>query len=136
MISELNTAFQTLLSSSLPSVTSWDHISFGILPNEAPKGFTMLMKVDPVSLSLNEYFWGVGILVSGTSKEDLDAQVFELIDNIILTFNKPRQCTGLGRVEIEGSVDVEQPQTYAQQSNVSTTTGFFTSVTFMVKTTS
>lgn len=123
---------QTILT-ALTDVEDWDSITFGILPNEDPKGFLFPVSIESVGASRQIISYGVGILVSALTLEGLNDVSIGIAKAISLGFNTNPQCTENGALTLEGSIDIEPPQSYSNQSSVSNTNGFFTSVTFILR---
>lgn len=112
---------------------NFDHISFGILPDEDPKGFMQLNSVNPQGKQSNNVSVLIGILYSSDTIEGLNSQIYSDIE-IILDRYQGNQSVCLGNdasdVKLGSTIEVSMPQTYANRGRISDTDGFFTSVAF------
>jgi hypothetical protein len=128
-IFEIKQQLKAYLTSNF-GVTKWDAIQFSLLPKSDPVGYFQAIEVRPTRATVISV-WLVGIGVASTTLDDLDTKVAELVSSIIDTFGQNPVCiSGLGSMKLSEQVQIEVPNTYAQQSQVSTSTGFSTSVSF------
>ncbi len=119
---------------NLTGVSNWDSINFGILPNESPKGYLFPLRVDPNSPSRQVITYGVAIAVSGADLEGLGGICLEISQGLARAFKSGPVCSeDLGVIRLIGPIDINAPQSYPNQSNVSLTTGFFTAITFTLE---
>jgi hypothetical protein len=124
---------KTNLESTL-EVTNWDSVNFGILPNENSKGFISFGKLEKVDNSLSKSTWLVGVAVSNVSLEGLYTEALGIIQSAYDLFSNPTTCfSGLGNTQLASEINMEIPQSYAQQSNISSTNGWFTAITFAIE---
>lgn len=111
----------------------FDHISFGILPDEDPKGFMQLDSVSPQGKQRKDVSILIGILYSSDTINGLNSQIYSDIE-IILDRYQGNQSVCLGNdasdVRLGSTIEVSMPQTYANRGRISDTDGFFTSVAF------
>lgn len=129
-LSTLKSNIKTLLESTT-GVTKWDTIQFSMLPSDAPKGYFQLNEITYGAMVSSD--WLVGIGVASTSLSDLESQVFTILEAIENQFYYPNPClAGGGIVNIQDSIQVEIPDTYANQSGITATDGFRTAITFML----
>jgi len=119
--------------SNLTGVSNWQSTSFGILPNEGPKGYLQLESVSNTNLSLSRVRFLGGIAVSGASLSALNTRVFDLVEALVSGFRNSQGCLGGTRFRIISPINVEIPQTYSQQNNVSSISGYFTAITFALE---
>lgn len=118
---------------AITQVDNWESINFGILPGENPKGYLFPLGVAPSSPSRQVITYGVAIAISSTSLQGLGETALQLSRTIARSFTTAVVCSSEGVVRLIGNIDIEPPQSYPQQSNVTLTTGFFTAVTFAIE---
>lgn len=118
---------------SITGVTNWESINFSILPDEDPKGFMFPLAINPESPSRSIVTYGVGIAISSSSLEGLTTESLLISNTIARSFSTRAICSDEGIIRLVGSIELEPPQSYPQQSNVSLTTGFFTAITFSIE---
>ena len=127
-LNQIQTSFESLLTQTT-GVTKWDTIQFSMLPKEQPKGYLQMTQVQYGALSTSE--WLVGIGIAELTLEALNARVYHLLEAIEANLYSPNPCLeGGGSVAINGPIQVEIPDSYANQSGISNTTGFRTAITF------
>jgi hypothetical protein len=121
--------------SELTGIEDWEAISFGILPGEDPKGIVLPSSVSMVSQAKLKTIFMVGILISSQTLGDLSDTAQEIATLIGNSLGRAQVCLpgGAGLMRLVGEINIEIPQSYSQQSNISNTTGFFTSITFGVE---
>lgn len=119
----------TSLLTGVTNVSKWDTIQFSMLPTDQPKGYLQLSEVDYGSLSTT--VWLVGIGIASTSLNGLKGQVYAILEAIESQLFYPSPCLPEGGiVSVRGPVQVELPDSYANQSGISQTSGFRTAITF------
>jgi tetrahydromethanopterin S-methyltransferase subunit B len=123
---------QNLLE-TITQVENWNSINFGILPGEDPKGFIFPLGVEINSPSRHIITYAVGISISEISIELLMSKVLEISGAIAKAFSTQAQCIDGKIAQLTSNIDIEIPQSYPNQSNVSLTTGFFTAITFTIQ---
>lgn len=129
----LNEVKNSLVQVTLIPLERWDTINFGILPNEPSKGIVFPSSVNQLNSNRSVTDFLVGILVSNVSFNDLASECLELANLIYQKYGREKQCTENGMLELLGDIDISTPQSYSNQSNISNTNGFFTSVSFALR---
>jgi hypothetical protein len=119
---------------TLTGVENWTSINFGILPQEDPKGYLFLSSIQPQNKTRLIEFWGCAIAVSATTLNDLADKCHALAKLIANALKASVVCIpNVGSLTLSGNVDVEPPQSYPNQGNQSSTSGFFTAITFVLE---
>lgn len=117
-------------------ITDWDTIQFSLLPTDNPRGYFQVVEVTP-SGSTVVSTWIVGIGIGAETLGDLNSQVSALVKAVVDNLGQNNTClAGLGSVKLSDSIEIEVPNTYSQQSSISLTTGFTTSISFGIQVTS
>jgi hypothetical protein len=119
------------LLTQVTQVTKWDTIQFSMLPTDSPKGYLQLAGVGYGAIASST--WLVGIGIASTSLSGLKSQIYGILEAIESQLYQPQAClSGGGIVSIDGQIQVELPDSYANQSGISQTSGFRTAITFEV----
>jgi len=127
---QLKTNLESFLRSTL-GVQAWDTIQFSMIPTDAPKGYFQLSEITYGQST--QSLWLVGIGIASLSLSGLDNQIATILEAIEANYYYPQPCiNGLGALSIPGSIQIEVPDSYANQSGISQTTGFRTAVTFQL----
>ena len=122
------------LLTDITDVENWNSITFGILPNEDPKGFIFLASTEVINRVRFQHLWGVAIAISDTNLNDLSEQVESISGKLKQALKQPTSCLpDGGSVTLNSPIDVEPPQSYPTQGNISGTTGFFTAISFLLE---
>lgn len=127
---QIENQLKSLLTSTT-QVSKWDTIQFSMLPTDQPKGYLQLSEIEFGALASSS--WLVGIGLASTSLNGLKAQIYAILEAIENLLYYPSPClAGGGIVNITGPIQVELPDSYANQSGITQTTGFRTAITFEV----
>lgn len=117
--------------SELLDVYAWDTTQFTILPNEPPKGYLQLVQTTIGSVYRTE--WMVGIAVAHSDWNALWDDVYTILEKINKYLTKPPPCIDPGgTLSLNGSIDVEVPSSYSNQTGISNTEGWKTAIIFSV----
>jgi len=122
----------------ITGVSDWESINFGILPGEDPKGYLFPLSVEANNPSRQIVSYAVGIAISSDTLTGLSEASLDLANQIVKAFSQEPQCflddSGNSKsLRLTTGVEIEIPQTYPNQSNISLTTGFFTALTFTIE---
>ncbi len=117
--------------SELLGVYEWDTTQFTILPNEKPKGYLQLVQTTIGAVYSTE--WMVGIAVADDDLNTLWDNVYSIVESINTYLTHPSPCIKPGgTLSLNGSIDIEVPSSYSNQTGISNTEGWKTAIIFSV----
>jgi hypothetical protein len=104
-----------------------------MLPGDDPEGYFQVVEINP-GRSVHQSTWLVGIGISATSLDDLWTQVSTIVNQTVTNFSEADACiSGLGSAHLSDQIQIEVPDTYTQQAQVTNTNAFKTSVSFGIR---
>lgn len=122
---------QALLT-ELTGVSDWNTIQFSMIPTDTKLGYTQVVNAQPdKAKSRLQYLVVIGI--ASTSLQALKDEIDLLLSKLLPAFSNQGACLGSGLAQLISQIDVETPDTYSINNNVSLNSDFKTSISLLIE---